>query len=70
MKLLYCEDEACFALDFDAETLEDAAFLVRLGMNSTNELRSLQSCVNQKGGFASSVVIAKRKQSTDTIQKP
>ena len=70
MKLKFAELEGCFSIDLDAETLEDAAFLVRFGINATSELRCATSYVDQNGSFGSAIVIGKRKQPTNEVQKP
>lgn len=70
MKAQFTEHEGCFSIDLQAENMQDAALLVRLGTNATSELRHLSTVVNQCGTFESSIVIAKRKQATSVVQKP
>ncbi len=68
MKAEINEYDGCYAIDLTAETVEDAAKLVRLGMNTTKELRSLESYVSQSGTFFSaSCVVAKAHKASNQI---
>lgn len=69
MKVTVSEYEGCFGIEMQAETMEDAAFLMRLGMNRTSELRSAESYVGKSGSFDGCVVIGKRKQVTSTVPR-
>lgn len=66
MKITLNEYEGCFCFDLEAETLNDAALLVRFGRNATKEVRSAATSVgeaNRDGNFpvTAYATIGKRK---------
>lgn len=69
MKAKIAEYEGCFQIELDAETLEDAALIVRLGRNRTKELRSLNATASPSGGFVVSLVIGKRKDASSLVSR-
>jgi hypothetical protein len=69
MKFELSEHDGCFAINMTAETIQDAATLVRLGMNTTRELRSLSASVNQAGVFEAFAVFAKHKRASQYIPR-
>lgn len=69
MKAKLREHPGCFGIDLTAETMEDAALLVRFGMNRTSELRNAGAMVNQDGSFSAYMVIGKRKDADATVQR-
>lgn len=61
------EYDAGFSINFIAESLDEAAKLVRLGMNSTKELRSLSTYATQTGNISSAVFIGKAVRSSSEV---
>lgn len=59
MKVKATEFDGCHSFELEAETLADAAFLVRMGMNSTPELRSLGADAYKDGTIFGYIVIGK-----------
>ena len=64
MKALLTEYEFCFGIELAAETMEEAALMVRFGINTKQELRTKSAYVHPEGKFALSVVIPKIKKPT------
>lgn len=65
MKAKLVEYAGCFEIELAAETVEEAATMVRFGwfgMNQIKELRASEVYVTGSGTFTSSVVIGKAKQ--------
>ena len=69
MKVNAVEFEGCYSLELIAETIEDAAFLVRMGMDSTRELRSVGTNVYKDNTVRGHVVVGKRKQFDSVVPK-
>lgn len=69
MKVEFKEHRGCFAVNLEPETAEEVVSLVRLGMNSTKELRSCYTDVFEDGSAGSSIVVGKRKQDFITVRK-
>lgn len=67
MKATVHEYGGCFSIDLEAETLEDAAFLTRMGLNATRELRSRYACVSGEGKFSTSITFGKAKRASSEI---
>lgn len=67
MKILMSEHPGCFALDFEAETMAEAALLVRFGMNRTSQITSHGVAVAHDGSFAGHLVFAKSKRAANVI---
>ena len=56
-----------FGIDFEAENLEDAALLVRFGINFTKEVIYASTDASSDGRITSCVVIGKKKKSEGQI---
>lgn len=69
MKSTFLEHDGCFAIEFESETMAEAALLVRFGMNSTAEIRHKSTAVERQGGFSTAVVIAKHKRADSAVPK-
>lgn len=69
MKIEVHEFDHCFCFELAAETLEEAALLVRFGINATTELRGSNAWAGAKGPIGVSIDIGKRKASTSTVPK-
>ncbi len=69
MKVTLNEYEGCFGIDLSAETMLEASQLVRLGMNTTKELKFNKCYVNKDGTFSSSTIIAKHRRAGSEIPK-
>lgn len=68
MKVKLNEFNGCFAAEFTAETVEDAAALVRMAANRTSELRSCSASVHMDGTVYGYIDIGKRKNATSNIK--
>lgn len=68
MKITLQEYDGCFSFDMEAETLKDAALLVRMGINATKEIRFLSAIAPSDGDFRGIVVIGKRKRPTAEVR--
>jgi hypothetical protein len=68
MKFKLSETDGVFVFEASAENMEDAAKIVRLGMNGTQRVR-FSSFVDNAGSFVTSLVIVKHKRSTGYVQK-
>lgn len=62
MKTTFNEFKGCFSIDFEAETVADAAFIARLKLNGIKELRGIHANAYKDGTVFGSVIIGKRKQ--------
>ncbi len=69
MKATVIEYDGCFSIDLTAETMQEAATLVRLGMNRTDEHRYIASTVSKEGGFAFCVTFVKSKRANHAVPK-
>lgn len=58
-----------YFIEFSSDTVEDAALLVRMGMNFTKDAPSL-SVYAGKTQFDAQLLIGRRKNSTTQIQTP
>lgn len=67
MKIILSEFAGCFAFSCVAETKEDAALLVHLGMNGTKEVRSPATEVLEGGEFSASLVIGKHRKAHSRV---
>ncbi len=68
MKANISEYEGCYGISLEAENMEEAAMITRLGINSLKELRSCNAYAS-KGGFTASIVIGKSKKASSLIPK-
>lgn len=69
MKIELTEHEGCFHFEIEAENMQDAATLVRFGMNSVKEVRSKYACATADGAFHGSIVFGKSKRADSAIPK-
>ncbi len=69
MRVEVQEYEGCFGIDLKPENLEDANFLVRMGMNSTKEIKTIACYATVISGICGAVVVAKRKVPSSLIPK-
>ena len=74
MKAVVQEYAGCFEIVLDAESIQEAAHLVRMGINATSDLRSLTTTVLSDAhadatGFQTSLVVGKRQRAVDTVPR-
>jgi hypothetical protein len=67
MKASIYEHGGCFELYLAADTMEEAAKIVRFGVNHTKEIRHCSSSVTPNGTFVISAVFGKLKLSQSNI---
>lgn len=69
MKAEVDEYDGCFSIILEAETLAEAAIVVRMGINATKELRCVDALATRNGDnpIYVAIVIGKRKQSESGI---
>lgn len=68
MKITAKEHDGCFSFDISAETLAEAALLVRFGMNRT-KLRTSDSNARADGTFDASLVFGKSRRADSDVPK-
>lgn len=68
MKVELHEYSGCFSISLVAETVEEAAKLVRMGMNSTKDLRYLRTYAYDTG-VSADVVLGKSKRADSSVPK-
>lgn len=68
MKIEIHENEKTFGLNMTAETVQDAALLVRFGMNATKKFYS-SSSAHKDGVFLGHIVITKHHRAESHIIK-
>ena len=70
MKAEMFEDNGEFTIKLVAETLPDAAMLVRFGVNRTNTLRLVDTAAYKgDAGIETFVCVAKRKNSQSSVPR-
>jgi len=69
MKATFGEHDGCFAIDLVAETKEEAAKLVRFGMNRTDEIRHCSARVTAQGEFSAVIVFGKSKRANSEVPR-
>lgn len=69
MKATLTEHDGCFAIELEAETMQEAALITRAGMNSKKELRSADAYVEANGNFLLSAVLAKSRKANNSVPK-
>jgi hypothetical protein len=69
MKVALDEYEGCFGIVLTPETLEDAAKILRMGMNGTKEVRNVSADVYPDNTLYGYVTIGKRKQPTSSVRQ-
>lgn len=62
------EYDHCFAFDCEAETVEDAALLMHLGLNARKELQSLVTSTYSKSVWASAI-LKKIRNTTNFVSR-
>lgn len=68
MRVELHEYDGCFEISLVAETVEEAAQLVRMGMNTTKELRYQRTYAYQSG-ISADVVLGKSKRADASVPK-
>jgi len=63
------EYKHCFEISLEAETARDIAQLVRMGMNSTKELKSVATDVYSDATVVSYLIVGKRQRSDGRVPK-
>ena len=69
MKASLLESDHGFSLSLVAENMEDAAKLVRMGVNATKELKLLDTAAYKDGSIASYITVGKSKKPTSSVKK-
>lgn len=69
MKIRLIEFEGCFAFECEAEDLKDGAVLVRMGANSTKEVRSVRAYASRDGAITAGVVIGKDRRADSSVPR-
>ncbi len=69
MKVKAQEEEGCFGVTLEAETMAEGALLTRLGMNATSEIRYCRANANRDGTFTWAIVFAKHRRADCEIPK-
>ncbi len=69
MKVQFIETDGCFSIDLTAETMQEAAALVRFGMNRTDEIRHGSTIASREGEFSTAVVFGKNKRANNDVPK-
>lgn len=69
MKITFTENDGCFAINLVAENMQEAAQLVRFGMNRTDEIRSAATRAYESGRFDSHLVFGKHKHASCNVPK-
>lgn len=67
MKSKLVEHGTSFMIEFEAETVADAAIITRFKLNGIKEIIGINASAFQDGTFFGSVYIGKRKQSSPEI---
>lgn len=68
MTIKVFEFDSEFSFEMTADTMEDAAWITRVGINQTRKI-TLRSCAWDKGKFQLDATIGKRKNWSSTITK-
>jgi len=68
MKVTMIEHEGCFSFEMTAETMQEAALLVRFGTNATTEIRSTAAMACKDGSFSGYCMIGKRKNANSYVR--
>lgn len=69
MKVLVSEHDGCFGVDLTAETMQEAATLVRMGMNRTEEVHHAAASAGKGGEFGFCLVFGKAKMATEYVPR-
>lgn len=67
MKVELNEYGTCFEIALTPETLEDAAKLIRLGINGTREVRNVFAFASSDKTISGGVTIGKRKKPASKV---
>lgn len=68
MKFNLVEYDGCFSLDMEAETLEDAAQIMRFKMNAKKEIRSINASAHKGGKIYGYIVLGKIRNVRSSIK--
>jgi hypothetical protein len=69
MKLKITEHSSSFWLNFEAETVEEASMLVRMGINAIASSACVHAYAAEKGGVSGSISFRKAKSDTGYIRR-
>lgn len=69
MQIQLIENGGCFSVEFKAETMQDAALLVRLAKNGTREVRCLDTYAHADGAFTGHIVIGKDRRESSSVRR-
>lgn len=69
MKIEAAEHQNCFLFTLTAESIEDAALLVRFGLNRTKELKYASAQASEEGKFTGDICFGKKKNWTSNIER-
>ena len=67
MKSELTEHGECFEVSFTPETIEEAATIIRMGMNGVKEVRSYSANVYKDHTISGYIVIGKRKSPRSNV---
>jgi len=68
MKVKMHDNDDRFSFELEAETIAEAAMLVRFGLNATKELKNTYTTVYRDGTFQTWIAIGKKKQSCGSVK--
>ena len=69
MHAILTDDGTCFVFDLCAETTEEAALLLRFGINRTASLIQADASAYSDNTVRACIVIGKRKRSESTVAR-
>ena len=69
MKIQIHEFDGCFSIDITAETMADAALLVRMARDTTKETRHFSTTPFRDGEFITHITLGKRRRSRAVIHQ-
>lgn len=69
MKTTITENDRCYFMEIAAETMAEAAMLARMSINSTKELRCVDTHALSDGTFHCQIAIGIRKSKSSEIRK-
>jgi hypothetical protein len=67
VKITTKEEKGCFGFAFEAESVADAAFLVRFASNATKEIRSQGAICAGDGTVNGHIVVGKRQDGSAQV---
>lgn len=69
MKVMLHDEDASFWIELEAESMEDAARIVRFGVGATKEILHTSASANKNGRFTCTIGIGRYKGSGASIPK-